>query len=125
MLTSYLIKNIYSHFEYNELQKIVREPTLDTILLLNRQVKRNAQSIPTTLGGGQLGYLALVVPEDTYNSIPTSEIFIRPTDPGKFTLQVPSASSNVTVLQYYNHHQAQQDVQPEALHDQQVPLLQI
>ena len=75
------------------------EPTLDTILLLHRQVKRNAQSIPTTLGGGQLGYLALVVPEDTYDSIPTSEIFIRPTDPGKFTLQVPSTSSNATILQ--------------------------
>ena len=39
------------------------------------------------------------MPEDTYNSTPTSEIFIRPTDPGKFTLQVPSTSSNVTILQ--------------------------
>ena len=99
MLTSYSIKIFYSHFEYKELQKIVGEPTLDTILLLHCQVKCNAQSIPMTLGGGQLGYLALVVPEDTYNSIPTSEPFIRPTDPGKFTLQVPSASSNVTILQ--------------------------
>ena len=99
MLTSYSIKNIYSHFEYKELQKIVGEPTLDTILLLHRQVKRNAQSVSTTLGGGQLGFLTLVIPEETYNSIPTSEPFIRPTDPGKFTLQVPITTPNLTVLQ--------------------------
>ena len=99
MLTSYSIKNIYSHFEYKELQKIVREPTLDTILLLHRQVKQNAQSVRTTLGGGQLGFLALVIPEETYNAIPTSDPFLQPTDPGKFTLQVPSTLANVTVLQ--------------------------
>ena len=93
MLTSYSIKNIYSHFEYKELQKIVGEPTLDTILLLHRQVKRNAQSVPTTLGGGQLGYLVLVIAEENYNDIPALEPFGRPSDPGTFALQVPSTTT--------------------------------
>lgn len=92
MLTSYSIKNIYSHFEYKELTKIVGEPTLDFILLLHRQVKRNAQSVPTTLGGGQLGYLALVLPPAKYDAIPSSTPFTRPTDPGPFALQVPQSS---------------------------------
>ena len=52
MLISYWIKNIYSHFKYKELTKIVGEPTLDNILHLHQQVKRNAQSVPTVIGGG-------------------------------------------------------------------------
>ena len=51
MITSDSIKNIYSHFEYKELTKIDGEPTLDSILILHRQIKQNAQCVPTTLGG--------------------------------------------------------------------------
>ena len=36
------------------------------------------------LGGGQLGYLALVIDTPTYNGIPTSAPFVRPVDPGAF-----------------------------------------
>ena len=90
MLPSYSIKNVYSHFKYKEPQKIVGEPTLDTILLLHRQVKRNAQSVPTTLGGGQLGFLALVIAQENYNAIPASIPFEQPKDPGTFSLQAPS-----------------------------------
>ena len=91
MLTSYTIKNIYSYFEYKELKKVEGEPTLDTILLLHRQVKRNAQSVPTTLGGGQLGYLALVILKEKYNTIPNSTPFERPQDPGLFEVHLPTA----------------------------------
>ena len=92
MLTSYSIKNIYSHFEYKELTKIDGEPTLDTVLLLHRQVKRNAQSVPTTLGGGQLGYLALVISPTKYDTIPNSTPFVRPPAPGQFTVQLPTST---------------------------------
>ena len=71
-------------FEYKELSKIHGEPTVDSIVTLLRQVKRNAQRVTTTLGGGQLGYLALVIPPMIYNTIPGSAPFIRPTDPGTF-----------------------------------------
>jgi hypothetical protein len=71
-------------FEYKELTKIHGEPTVDSIVTLLRQVKRNAQRVTTTLGGGQLGYLALVTPPAIYNSIPGSALFVRPTDPGVF-----------------------------------------
>ena len=88
IITSYSIKNVYSHFNYKELMKFTRESTLYSILLLNCQVKQNAQSIPATLGGGQLGYLALVIPPDKYNNIPKSELFIRHNDLGSLTLQI-------------------------------------
>ena len=96
MITSYSIKNIYLHFEYKELTKIDGEPTLDTILILHRQIKRNAQFVPTTLGGRQLSYLALVLTEEQYNSIPNSSPFIRPVNPGDFQLQVLDPNTTTT-----------------------------
>lgn len=48
-------------------------------------MKRNAQKVPTTLGGGQNGYLGLVVPAQVYNAIPGTRPFYRPQDPGTFT----------------------------------------
>ena len=50
-------------FEIKVLDKIHGQPTIDNIVKLLRQVKRNAQRVPTTLGGGQLGYLALLTGE--------------------------------------------------------------
>ena len=96
MITSYSIKNIYSHFEYKEPTKIDGELTLDSILILHRQIKQNVQCIPTTLGGGQLGYLALVLTEEQYDSIPNSSPFIRPDNPGDFQLQVPDPNMTTT-----------------------------
>ena len=80
------------YFEYNELDKIYGQPNIESIVKLYKQVKRNAQSVPTTLGGGQLGYLALVIPPATYNAIGTAAPFVRPVDPGPF---VPSPPTGV------------------------------
>ena len=61
------------------------EPTIDSIAKLHKEVKRNAQRVPTTLGGGQNGYLGLVVTPEVYNTIPGARPFHRPQDPGVFT----------------------------------------
>ena len=89
-MTAYNINNYQStHFQYQTLDKIHGQPTLESILHLFRQLKNNAQSVPTTLGGGQLGFLALVLPDEAYNSIPNSRIFIRPVNPGPFIINNP------------------------------------
>ena len=49
-----------------------------------RQLKRNAQCIPTRLGGGKHGYLALVLSTAKYNNITGTAAFNRPVDPGPF-----------------------------------------
>ena len=77
------------YFEYKDLDKVHGEPDIDAIVKLLRQVKRNAQRVTTTLGGGQLGYLALVIPSALYNTIHGSAPFVRPVDPGTFTPTVP------------------------------------
>ena len=40
------------YFEYKQLSKIYGKPTLEILITLHRQLKRNAQRVPTTLGGG-------------------------------------------------------------------------
>ena len=74
------------------MDKIHSEPTLNTLLHLFKQLKINAQSVPTTLGGGQLGYLAFVLSEEEYDTIHNTVPFVRPTDPEvfKYTPNIPT-----------------------------------
>lgn len=74
------------YFEYKTLTKIHGRPTIDKLLTLYKQLKRNAQCVPTTLGGGQLGYLALVLNPTMYATIPGATAFVQPADPGPFIL---------------------------------------
>ena len=71
-------------FEYKTLTKIIGQPTIDSIAKLHREVKRNAQKVPTTLGGGQNGYLGMIIAPEIYNTIPGARVFHRPEDPGTF-----------------------------------------
>ena len=73
------------YFEYKILDKIHGQPTLETLVKLFRQIKRNSQKVPTTLGGGQLGYLFLVLKPVQFNTLPGSAPVVRPVDPGNFS----------------------------------------
>ena len=99
-MSPYNVKNYRTtHFQHPTLDKIHGQPTLDTILKLIRQLKINAQNVQTNLGGGQLGYLALVLPTTSYNTIPNARAFVRPSDPGPFIVTLPSRTSTRTVAQ--------------------------
>ena len=73
------------YFEHKDLSKIHGQPNIVNICKLFKQGKINAQTVPTTLGGGQCGYLALFIKEASYNAILNSAPFACPTDPGLFT----------------------------------------
>ena len=63
---------------------IVGEPTYATLKTLKDQLKANTTSVPTTLGGGNHGYLGLILSPATYATIsPTA--FIEPAYPGQHT----------------------------------------
>ena len=47
-----------------------------------------ALSVSATLGGGYLGYSALVLTLAAYNTIPSSLPFVRQVNPGDFTVTV-------------------------------------
>ena len=66
----------------NHLTPIVGEPTYQTLKELKDQLKANAASIPTTLGGGNHGNLGLILSPAAYTTIsPTA--FVEPAYPGQ------------------------------------------
>ena len=54
-------------FEYLDLTRIIGEPTMATLITLHNEVKANAQSLHTTLGGGENGHLGFVHTAEVYN----------------------------------------------------------
>ena len=59
------------------------------ICKLFKQGERNSQCVPTTLGGGQIGYLTLYVKPVTSNTIQDTIAFVRSIDPGIFSSTLP------------------------------------
>ena len=94
-MTKYSIVDYTTKFQYKELTPIRGQPSLDSILQLYRQIKRNAQSIPCKLGGGQLRYLGLVLTDRDYISIPNTAEFVRSTDPGTFQVRTPTTTARL------------------------------
>ena len=102
-----------SHFEYKILDKIHGTPDIDSILRLYKQVKRNLQRVPTKLGGGQLGYLALGIDTATFDALPNSNPFVRPVHPGDFVVTIPrDLRGTGAVLS------SQESMQQKARHDE-------
>ena len=56
----------------------------------------NAQKVPTSLGGGRLGYLTLVLKPATYATIRNAVPFIRPLHPGPFN---PTDRTQIEIIQ--------------------------
>ena len=107
MSNSYSIKDYrITHFEYKDLDKIHGQPDTDALLRIFRQLKCNAQRVPTTLDGGQLGYLALVLSDVAFNSISNSTVFVRPTLQGAFTPSGLCLSTQETTQEKAAHDDA-------------------
>ena len=62
--------------------KITGEPNYEGLKNLKDQLKANAASIPTTLGGGTHGYLGLILSPAAYATIADPQ-FIEPIYPGQ------------------------------------------
>ena len=73
-------------FEYTDLTIINSEPTYETLKNLVNQLKANARAVRTTLGGGQHGYLGLILSPQQYNILAPGTPFIRPPHPGPLVI---------------------------------------
>ena len=86
MTTTYNLPDYHSRFfEYKNLDKIHGKSTIDTIAKKLNQLKRNVQRFTTILGGGQLGFLTLIISPLAYNVIPNLADCQHPVDPGTFS----------------------------------------
>ena len=80
-------------FEYPELTKIHGESNYLTILDMTKELKENAQSQQSEIGGGRYGYLHVVIPEAAFLTWPNMATvnFPQPIAP----LTVPVATTAV------------------------------
>ena len=67
-------------FQYPDLTPVHGEPTYEALRVLFNQLKANACSVHTTLGGGQLGHLGLVQTPQQY-SLLSNQPYHKPPRP--------------------------------------------
>ena len=70
-----------THFEFPEFTRIHGVPTTSNLITLQREVRANASTVHTTLGGGHHGHLGLACTPAVYSNVPNSQPYVRPVAP--------------------------------------------
>ena len=73
-----------TYFQHKVLTRVHGQPTYETLQTLATEIKANAASVPSTLGGGQYGHLGLVLSADRYATLATTVPWVTPPNPGPF-----------------------------------------
>ena len=102
-----------SYFEHPVLSKIRGEPTYETLHTLKTELKANASSVPTTLGGGNHGYLGMILDPAEYNLVAPGTQFIRPANPG--ALVAPAAGTAAQIALAEDQHKVAKKLYLETL----------
>ena len=85
----------YSYFKHPVLTKIRGESTYETLHYLKNELKANASSVPTTLGGVNHGYIGMILTPAEYHRITPTDPSTRPPNPG---VLFPNQSGTVTQI---------------------------
>ena len=104
MSTSTAYKDL---FEYEELEKIHGEPDYMKLKTLHDQLKANAASVPSDLGGGANGHLGLVLTVQQYGFISLVP-FVRPLHPGPLIIPEGAGPGAIEILKYTHDHALEQ-----------------
>ena len=75
-----------TYFEFPELSKIHGAPTYPTIRIIKDEVKANASSVASDLGGGANGHYGIVVDPTEYAMVPGTIPYVRPMYPGALVI---------------------------------------
>ena len=96
-----------TYFKYPTPTPINGEPTNKALKRLKNELRANASGVDTDLGGGDHGYLGLVLTNAEYARInPTPLPFIAPVYPGP--LIIPAGATAVQAVQARETHNEQQ-----------------
>ena len=84
------------------LTAIVGQPDFVTLSTLKKELKANAKSVPTTLGGGNHGHLGLVLSQVEYAPISPTHPFVEPNRPAALTFPARATSVQAKLIEV-NH----------------------
>lgn len=90
------VEAIISGFPNPSLPKIEGLPTYECLKEIRTLLKENATSIPCTLGGGDNGYLGMVVNAAVYTTIVPHDPFTIPAQPTTIPIIPPNATAAAT-----------------------------
>ena len=91
-------------FQFPELTKIQDEPETQSLIVIRNEVKANAMTVHTILGGGAYGHLGLVLTPEQYAQVPNSAPYEKPEHPGVH--QVAPGTQFHIIAHENEHHEA-------------------
>ena len=87
-----------THFQHKDLTKISGPVNWQNLYDVILELKTNAQTVRSDLGGGQYGYLALVIDPQAYLALTNQVGFVRPVHPGPFTFPAGATRHAIDAL---------------------------
>ena len=94
-----------SYFKYKIPTPIRGEPDHKSLKRLKKELRSNASSVETDLGGGNHGYLGLLEKDEDYDAIPDTQPFAPPTCPSPLTTS--QDSTPMQALELKEQHKEQ------------------
>ena len=91
-----------THFEFIELTRIHGQPTTADLITLKREVRANASTVHTVLGGGHNAHLGMTCTPQVYATVPNSAPYQQPNEPPD--LQVQQRAIQFQIQQARNEH---------------------
>ena len=82
-----------AYFQHADLTPIRGEPKNNTLKVLINEIKANAQTVHSNLGGGANGHLGIVLMPHKYALIAPGTPYTRPVFPGN--LVIPQNTTNI------------------------------
>ena len=89
--------------EHPELTKIHNEPETQSLIIIRNEIKANAMTVHTTLGGGASGHLGLVLIPAQYEQVPNSVEYQKPEHPGALEIPNPGTQYQIAALRDQHH----------------------
>ena len=104
------------YFQHKVLTRVSGPPTFGSLRVLVDELKANASSVPSVLGGGQYRHLGLLLTATQFTTLSTTP-FESPINPGPFappdkgTEAQINATRNVWKEKHYTFHLSQEWMQ--------------
>jgi hypothetical protein len=83
--------------------KIEGQPNYDSLSALREVLKQNAASVSTDRGGGQHGYLGIILSDAMYATIAPNDAFVRPAAPAN-TPTIPAGGTAAAIAEAVRLH---------------------
>jgi hypothetical protein len=84
MMSTRIPSVIDTYFQHKLLTKVVGQPTYESLQNLSTEIKANASSVPSTIGGGLYGHLGLILSDLRYATLADTVPWVTPTNPAPF-----------------------------------------